>query len=157
MRRRWLYGGLGLALLFGIAARWISARWLSSGDVPHAAHGQHIELAPMCPWRQPETDLRAFFPGATRHETEIRILSGERLELARRLGRMPAPEEHSLYLHRVYDAQRRLGTVLTRRVKGEYGAIEIVLAANPDGRVRGVRYQRLREPERIASALQSRH
>jgi hypothetical protein len=109
----------------------------------------------MCPWRQPEADLRSFFPGATRYATEVRILSGARLELARRLGRMPDPEENSLYVHRVYEVQRPLGAVLTRRVKGEYGAIEIVLAVAPDNRVRGVGVQRLREPPPIARALQS--
>lgn len=48
-----------------------------------------------------------------------------------------------------------IGTVITRRVKGEYGVIEIVLAIRVDGRVRGVRLQRLREPKVIADALRS--
>jgi hypothetical protein len=109
----------------------------------------------MCPWRDPASDLRAFFPAATRHETETRVLSGARLELTRRLGRGPRAEENSLYLHRIYHTDHRLGTVLTRRVKGEYGAIEIVLAVDMRGAIRGLRYQRLREPPPISAALHS--
>ena len=45
--------------------------------------------------------------------------------------------------------------MLTRRVKGAYGAIELVLAVGTNGHVRGLRLQRLREPEPIAAALQN--
>lgn len=155
MQRRWLYGGLGLALLLALAAQWISGSWVSSRDILRDKPHERVDVAPMCPWRQPEADLRVFFPDATGHQTDVRILSGARLELTRRLGRPPAPDEHSLYLHRVYHQQQLRGTVVTRRVKGEYGAIEIVLAVGADGRVRGLRLQRLREPEPIASELRS--
>lgn len=108
----------------------------------------------MCPWREPADDLRAWFPEATDHRAETRILSGQRLALAERLGRMPDAEEHALQIHRVYQGSTALGVVLTRRVKGEYGAIEIVLAATPEGRVRGLRLQRIREPEVVREELQ---
>jgi hypothetical protein len=48
-----------------------------------------------------------------------------------------------------------LGVVLTRRVKGAYGAIELVLAVSPNGQTRALRLQRLREPEPIAVVLQN--
>ena len=125
-------------------------------EVPHAEiTSPHIELAPMCPWREPEADLRAFFPDATTHHQEVRILSGLRLEIRRRLGRPPTPEENALYLNDVSQGSRRVGTILTRRVKGEYGGIEVVLALNADGTARGVRLQREREPEPISTAIRS--
>ena len=43
---------------------------------------------------------------------------------------------------------------MTQRVKGAYGAIELVLAADTSLRVCGLLLQRLREPEPIARALQ---
>ena len=46
-----------------------------------------------------------------------------------------------------------MGGVLTRRVKGEFGAIEIVLAVKNDGRLAGVKLQRIREPESVAKAF----
>jgi hypothetical protein len=113
------------------------------------------QAAPLCPWREPESDLKQFFPGATRYETETRILSGLRVELAGRLGRVPTGEENALHVYRIFQDKLALGTVLTRRVKGDYGAIELVLAVDPEGRVRGLRLQRLREPEPISGALQN--
>lgn len=114
-----------------------------------------VEPAPLCPWRNPESDLKLFFPGADRWQIETRILSGKRLELEKQLGRPPAADENALHLHRVFCGKELAGTVLTRRAKGEHGAIEIVLALNPDQSIKGVRFQRLREPPAIAEALSS--
>lgn len=116
---------------------------------------RHIEPAPLCPWREPAADLHGFFPGATDYVTETRILSGFRVELAQRLGRVPEPEENGLTLHGVFAGAEKVGVVLTRRVKGEHGGIELVLALNQRGEVQGVRLQRLREPESVAKWLQS--
>jgi hypothetical protein len=112
------------------------------------------EAAPLCPWREPQTDLPQLFPTATRYELETRILSGQRLELAQRLRRMPTGDENALHICSVYRGQTPLGTIVTRRVKGAYGAIELVLAADTSHRLCGLLLQRLREPEPIARALQ---
>ncbi len=109
----------------------------------------------MCPWREPESDLREFFPTATGYEVETRILSGLRPELAQVLGRPPSAEENALLLYRVHAGPTLLGMILTRRTKGTYGAIEMVLALDKEQKVRGLRLQRLREPEPVAQALQS--
>jgi hypothetical protein len=57
-------------------------------------------------------------------------------------------------VYRAYQNERAVGSILTRRVKGEFGGIELVLAIDTNRNVRGVRLQRLREPELIANALQ---
>ncbi len=127
----------------------------SNGDpVPFEPPSRLVEPNPLCPWREPESDLRRFFPEANRHETETRILSGLRVELAKQLGRQPEAAENTLTLHRIYKDSRPLGCVLARRVKGEHGAIEIVLAVTAQGAVQGARLQRLREPATISAALQ---
>ena len=113
------------------------------------------EAAPLCPWREPEADLKGFFPGATRYEAQTRILSGRRQELAQHLGRTLTGDENALRFCRVYRDEEFLGTILTRRAKGEYGGIELVLATDTNRCVRGLRLQRLREPEPIANALQN--
>jgi len=113
------------------------------------------EAAPLCPWREPEADLKGFFPGATRYEAQTRILSGRRQELAQHLGRNLTGDENALRFWRVYRGDLFLGTILTRRAKGEYGGIELVLATDTNRCVRGLRLQRLREPELIADALQN--
>jgi hypothetical protein len=44
---------------------------------------------------------------------------------------------------------------VTRRVRGESGVIELVLAVGTDGKVVGARLQRQREPEEVVKALRS--
>jgi hypothetical protein len=153
MARRAIYVLAGVALAFGCWVSWTS-RHSNSRETIFQPVTRQLEPAPMCPWRAPESDLRTFFPEATGYQTEIRILSGKRLELQERLGRPLQPEENSLYVHQVYREQQRLGSVLTRRLKGEYGAIELVLAIDAGAIVRGVRLQRLREPETVSQVLE---
>lgn len=117
---------------------------------------ERVEGAPLCPWREPAAAVGILFPEAQstfRDETEVRILSGLRPELARRLGRPPTAEENALQIHRIHAGPQHLGDVLVRRVKGAHGAIELVLAVTADHRVRGFVLQRQREPEEIAAAL----
>jgi Na+-translocating ferredoxin:NAD+ oxidoreductase RnfG subunit len=76
------------------------------------------------------------------------------LELAARLGRTPSGDENALRVYPVYQEKIPLGVVLTRRVKGEHGGIEIVAAVSTNQQICGLRLQRLREPEFGAAALQ---
>jgi hypothetical protein len=140
---------LGVALL---ASRGAAPRESAALIHTHASH-PHTEASPLCPWRDPEGDMRAFFPGATGTREETRILSHLRVALVHDLGRLLTADEMLLRPFRVLRSGERLGTVLVRRVKGEYGAIELVLAVGPDGKARGLRLQRHREPEAIAAAL----
>ena len=59
----------------------------------------------------------------------------------------------TLTVHRVFQDAHPLGAVLARRVKGEHGAIEMVLAVTDAGTAFDLHLQRLREPEAIAAAL----
>lgn len=141
-----------VALLGGVF--WLAKR-PSAGDAVFEPRSKILEPAPLCPCRQPEADLRRFFPGATRWQSETRVLSGQLLELKRRLGRDPQPEELALQVHRVFRNAEELGAVLVRCVHGKYGAIEIVLAIDSPGSVVGLELQRQREPAAIAAALTS--
>ena len=151
MSRAFIFGAGALALLLVVVALRISNS--SSSEPPFDPKTQLPQAAPLCPWREPASDLKQFFPNATHYEPETRILSGQRLELAGRLGRVPTGDENALRIYRCYQDLIPLGAVATRRVKGAYGAIELVLAVGADGQVRGLRVQRLREPEPIADAL----
>ncbi|HEX5220083.1 MAG TPA: hypothetical protein VFZ59_10995 [Verrucomicrobiae bacterium] len=148
-----LWGGLA-ALILGIAV-WRISDSSQPTEVPFETENRPPTAAPMCPWREPERDLKLFFPEATHHKIETRILSGKRLELAERLGRPPSGDENALYVYPVYREQTQLGVVLAHRVKGEFGAIELVLAVATNQQVSGLRLQRLREPENVTAALQN--
>jgi hypothetical protein len=149
---------LGSAAVAATGALWAAGRLTSAApSLPeHTVPAHHaVEPAPLCPWREPERDLRQFFPGTTGVHEELRILSHLRVALRQDLGRPLTSEEMLLRPYRVLKADKPVGTVLVRRVKGEYGAIELVLAVSSDGRVRGLRLQRQREPDAIAAALTS--
>ncbi|MEO8428869.1 MAG: hypothetical protein ABI651_17370 [Verrucomicrobiota bacterium] len=154
MLRKFGFPTIAVTLIVVLAAWWTRISLSLSLETPSELKTSRIEAAPMCPWREPDADLRAFFPEATRYETETRILSGLRVELADRLGRMPTAEENALHLYRVFREQEPIGTILIRRVKGEYGAMEIVLAVSQNAQVRGVRLQRSREPESVANIIE---
>ena len=154
MSRPIIFSAGGLALLLALVA-WRVVEPSPPSEVVFNPQTRPPPAAPLCPWREPAGDLKLFFPDATRQELEIRILSGQRMELAAQLGRTPTGDENALHVYHVYAGSAPLGVVLTRRVKGAYGAIELVLAVDPDERVRGLRLQRLREPEPAAQALQN--
>ena len=149
MSRSIIIGAGAATLLLALVA------WRFNGASPSPEIAFAPQSQPLCPWREPDDDLKQFFPGTTRYERETRILSGRRVELAEQLGRIPTGDENALHVYCIYHEQTPLGVVLTRRVKGEYGAIELVLAVNADAAVRGLRLQRLREPAPIAAALQN--
>jgi len=152
MRRLALLGAFALSA-FGSYAVWRGSD-RSSIETISDSRAVPPEAAPLCPWREPEADMRTFFPGATEHRSELRILSGLRGELAERLHREPSGDDNALRLNRICRGEDRLGSILTRRVKGEYGAIELVVAIDNAGAVQGLRLQRLREPESTTTALQ---
>ena len=123
--RRWLLA-IGLAVVAGVGAVSQFAARHADADALYEPTVSRMESAPLCPWREPEADMRRYFPEATRFVTETRILSGLRVELARDIGRIPTPEENALNLHRVFAGSNELGCVVTRRVKGQHGAIELI-------------------------------
>src|SRR5262245_7072515 len=132
--------GIALPLMVGSV---LFNLWPRAADGPRLHLGvATIDMAPPCPWREPESDLAAFFPGATGYQTENRILSAKRLELARRLGRMPTAEENSLRAYCAYRGEEQLGYILTRSAKGQFGAIEIVMVVAGNGQVKGVAVER---------------
>src|SRR6187200_2121015 len=145
---------LMLSAILGWRFKWSS---LDPLEIVFEPPSRLVEPGSMCPWREPDEDVRLFFPGATGYQTETRVLSGRRMELKERLGRALEADENSLYVHRVTTRDGGSpGVVLTRRVKGEHGVIELVLAIDRQRRVCGLILQRMREPPAVAEALQDR-
>lgn len=155
MSRALFFAASGALVL--LAAVWTIERKPAQVDVLFEPVVPNIESAPLCPWREPDRDMRAFFPSATHYTNETRILSGIRVELTKLLGRMPEADENSLNLHAIFSGNQEIGCVITRRVKGEHGAIELAVGINPQEEISGFRVQRMREPEEIASVLRGEH
>jgi hypothetical protein len=106
-----------------------------------------------CAWNDAETGLTNWFPGATGYVVQDVILSGKRIPLQEQLGRPLRPEEMLLHCYLVQSNEANLGTVLTRRFKGEHGAIEFALALDNTRQIRHFKTQRIREPAEIVNAL----
>lgn len=109
----------------------------------------------MCPWRDPNGDLRRFFPGATTYRQDTLILSPLRLPILKRLGPGARLDSNALYAYRALKGGAAVGAVLIRRVAAEFGAVEVVVGVGLDRRVVGVRLQRHREPPAVAAAIAS--
>lgn len=94
------------------------------------------EESGLCPWRQPEADLRRFFPEVPATSADWKdatlILTHERALLARLLGREPTAQENAIQIHRLYRRGRLMGIVVTRCIAGESGLIELVMAVEAE-------------------------
>lgn len=106
--------------------------------------------AALCVWRKPDQDIQRFFPGADTYQTEYKAPGSKRAAIEKRLGAALDSDETEFKFYRILDGGKRVGTILTHLGKGQYGAIEVVVAIDPAGRVKGVGIQRDRERARKA-------
>ncbi len=157
MRRGLIFGALGLAAALGVAAVFVE-RSQRGPDIETIGLTRPSEEAPaLCPWRNPQADMQAFFPGADRYQTRIMVLSGMRVPLKQRLGPETPLDSNVLYAYPVFQGQTPRGAVMVQRAAGEYGALEIVVGVQLDGKIAGARLQRSREPDEVTTFLQSPH
>ena len=122
-------------------------------ESPRPINASGVDVLPVCPWRDPQRDLSALFPGATNYLLESRIVSGMTVEIVKRLGRHMNTGENPLRIYRVHGEGQTSGSVLVTRVRGEHGGIEIVIAVNPESAVTRVLIQSQREPELVAHVI----
>jgi hypothetical protein len=141
------------AVVLGAFLSWTLLRERQGSSV-YEPPSKKIAVASPCPWRGAESDLTNWFPGATAYAIRDIPLSGQRLQLQERLGRTLQPEEMALHLYVVSSNKVHLGTVLTRRIKGPHGTIEIALALKPSGEIHQFKIQRMREPKEVAESLE---
>lgn len=161
MRRRGFLGFLASASLAGVVAAFAIPR-LTAPPVLEVVDASASALAKkydapsgLCPWRNPVSDMKAFFPSATSSREEFLALSRYTTEIERKIRRKPTGEETGVQIHRIFNGEEAIGAVAARRVKGESGAIEAVLAIDKSNRVVGVKIQRMREPEAVAKILKN--
>ena len=122
-----------------------SRTWLALGLL---ALSTPAARADVCVWRDPEKTMTQLFPEARDYKTvDRKISSAARARIEQLLGRKLESGESENWTHYtlVGATGSVLGSVIADAEKGDYGAIEIVLGIEPDGRVRGVYVQRSRE------------
>ena len=105
-------------------------------------------MAALCVWRNPDADIKEFFGGGTYRTLLVRV-GAQKAAIERAIGTSLDPDENELRFWPVMRGGRRVGTVATHLGRGDYGAIEVVMALeHPAGgraRVKAVKIQRDRE------------
>lgn len=110
--------------------------------------------ASLCVWRQPDSDIAAIFGKGGSYKTVfLDISDAQRKRIEKRLGFALDADETQFKFFPVYKGKAQVGTVMTHAGKGQFGAIEVVLAVVPTDSgvaVKEVRIQRDREKAKAA-------
>lgn len=106
--------------------------------------------ADVCVWRDPERTMTRLFPDAQDYITVDRKMNDSLVaRIEEVLGEpLEDTEKKEFSFYEIKAGQHSLGWVLALAGTGVYGVIETVIGLNPDGSIRGVYLQRIREPQR---------
>jgi hypothetical protein len=107
-------------------------------------------------WRNPDADIQDFFGGGN-YRTVLATVGSKKTAIEQRIGTSLDSDELQLKFWPVTRNGQRVGTVSSHLGKGDYGAIEVIIAivdpADGPAKIKAVRIQRDREKHR--SALRS--
>lgn len=109
--------------------------------------------AALCVWRSPDTDIAELFRADGYKTVFVDIPDARRARIEQRLGFELDPDETQFKFFPVFRAGRQVGTVMTHAGKGQFGAIEVVVAVvdtDSGPRITAVRIQRDREKAKAA-------
>jgi hypothetical protein len=133
----------GALIILALTAAVALAAKFASSAIWHDTATQHIDLtaqnighfkqveqeaAGLCPWRNSADDIKKYFPGSDRFDETLLVVSNRRLQVQELLGRAPTGDENSLRAYRIYRGSEDVGLVVPRRVSGEHGLIEFIIA-----------------------------
>ena len=114
-----------------------------------------IVNAGLCVWRFPDRDIKEFYDADSYKTVFVDVSLAKKEIIEKRLNASLDPDESQFKFWPVYKKGILVGTVTTHLTKGDYGAIEVVIALEHDKmgknlRVRAVKIQRDREKARAA-------
>ncbi|HTW91398.1 MAG TPA: hypothetical protein VMH22_06775 [bacterium] len=110
-------------------------------------------LASLCVWRQPDEDISAIFGSGSYKTVFADISDSVRQRVEQRLGLPLDADETQFKYFPVFKGENRVGTVMTHVGKGQFGAIEVVVAViegDSGPVIKAVRIQRDREKAKAA-------
>ena len=112
--------------------------------------------ASLCVWRNPDADIKAFFGGGGKYRTVLVKTKSKRQVIEKAIGTKLDQDETELKFWPVMKGGKRVGTVSSHLGKGDYGAVEVVIAiVEKDGKAK-VKFVKIqRDRERYRSALRS--
>ena len=110
--------------------------------------------ASLCVWRNPDSDIAGIFGKGGSYKTVfLDISDAQRQRIEKRLGFALDSDETQFKFFPVFKGKAPVGTVMTHAGKGQFGAIEVVVAVVPSDSgvvVKEVRIQRDREKAKAA-------
>jgi hypothetical protein len=109
--------------------------------------------ASLCVWRQPDTDISGIFGSGSYKTVFADITDAQRQKIEKRLGFALDADETQFKYFPVFKGKQRVGTVMTHAGKGQFGAIEVVVAViegDSGPVIKEVRIQRDREKAKAA-------
>jgi len=110
-------------------------------------------VASLCVWRQPDADISSIFGSGSYKTVFVDISDAQQQRIEKRLGFALDADETQFKFFPVYKGKKQVGTVMTHAGKGQFGAIEVVVAVVESDSgvvVREVRIQRDREKAKAA-------
>lgn len=109
--------------------------------------------ASLCVWRQPDSDISGIFGAGSYKTVFVDISDSMSQKIEKRLGFPLDADETQFKYFPVYEGKERVGTVMTHAGKGQFGAIEVVVAVvahDSQPVIKEVRIQRDREKAKAA-------
>ncbi len=109
--------------------------------------------ASLCVWRQPDTDISGIFGSGSYKTVFADITDSLKVKIEKRLGIALDADETQFKYFPVFKGTKRVGTVMTHAGKGQFGAIEVVVAVvegDSGPVIKAVRIQRDREKAKAA-------
>ncbi|OGC43798.1 hypothetical protein A2Y85_01110 [candidate division WOR-3 bacterium RBG_13_43_14] len=113
-----------------------------------------IIFSSLCVWRFPERDMKEIFNGDSYQTTFFDISADDQEKIEELLGTALDADETQFKFFTVFKDGDTVGTVATHLSKGQYGAIEVVVALEQENdprkfTIKEVRIQRDREKDRV--------
>jgi hypothetical protein len=109
--------------------------------------------ASLCVWRQPDADISGIFGSGSYKTVFADITDSLKMKIEKRLGFPLDADETQFKYFPVFKDKERVGTVMTHAGKGQFGAIEVVVAVvegDSGPVIKEVRIQRDREKAKAA-------
>ena len=109
--------------------------------------------ASLCVWRQPDADISGIFGSGSYKTVFADITDSLKVKVEKRLGIALDADETQFKYFPVFKGKQRVGTVMTHAGKGQFGAIEVVVAVvegDSGPVIKAVRIQRDREKAKAA-------
>lgn len=110
-------------------------------------------VAALCVWRNPDADIKDFYGSGSYRKIVVKV-GTKKAAIEKLIGTTLDADENEMNFWPITSNGKRVGTIASHLGKGDYGAIEVVMAIddppNAPAKLKAIRIQRDREKHREA-------